>query len=193
MGKAPSFTDLFNQFAAFVERDSGLMTSGLILEEFSSSNPVHRLNIRLGIVESNVLSKEENDFLLDLNNHPKTKDWNFSISHSDKIGGYVQSDQILGMDIERSERVQRRIIQRVSNEKEMAEAPGPDYLWTAKEAVFKALSLEVMSQAVVCQWQPCSFDNTFKFRAKAPEGLSLKHNVGYSQRILDHNWTIFFF
>ena len=193
MGNAPSFTDLFNQFAAFVERDSGLMASGLILEEFSSKNPVHRLNIRMGIVESNVLTKEENDSLLDLNKRPKTKDWNFSISHSDKVGGYIQSDQVLGMDIERSERVQRRIIQRVSSEKEMAEAPGPDYLWTAKEAVFKALSLEVMSQAVVGQWLPTSFENTFKFQAIAPNGLKLKHNLGYSQRILDHNWTIFFF
>lgn len=193
MGNHPSFTDLFNQFAAFVERDSKLMASGLILEEFSSQNPVHRLNIRMGIVESNVLTKEENDALLDLNKRPKTKAWNFSISHSDKVGGYIQSDQILGMDIERSERVQRRIIQRVASEKEMAEAPGPDYLWTAKEAVFKALSLEVMSQAVVGQWQPTSFENTFKFQAIAPNGLKLKHNLGYSQRILDHNWTIFFF
>lgn len=193
MGKQPSFTDLFNQFAAFVERDSGLMASGLILEEFSSSNPVHRLNIRMGIVESNVLSKEENDLLLDLKQRPKTKDWNFSISHSDKIGGYLQSDQIIGMDIERSERVQRRIIQRVSTEKEMAEAPGPDYLWTAKEAVFKALSLEVMSQAVVGKWQPTTFVDTFKFSAIAPNGLTLKHNLGYTQRILDHSWTIFFF
>lgn len=193
MAKKPTFTDLFNQFAAFVERDSGLMASGLILEEFSSSNPVHRLNIRMGIVESNVLTKEETNILLDLSKRPKTNDWNFSISHSDKIGGYIQSDQILGMDIERSNRVQRRIIQRVSTEKEMAEAPGPDYLWTAKEAVFKALSLEVMSQVVVCEWQPCLFENTFKFRAKAPNGINLKHNLGYSQRILDHNWTIFFF
>lgn len=193
VAKQPTFTDLFNQFAAFVERDSGLMASGLILEEFSSSNPVYRLNIRMGIVESNVLSKEENDLLLDLTKRPKTKDWNFSISHSDKIGGYIQSDQVIGMDIERSERVQRRIIQRVSTEKEMAEAPGPDYLWTAKEAVFKALSLEVMSQAVVGNWQPTTFDNTFKFSAVAPNGLTLKHNLGYTQRILDHNWTIFFF
>lgn len=193
MGKQPTFTDLFNQFAAFVERDSGLMASGLILEEFSSTNPVHRLNIRMGIVESNVLTKEENDSLLNLNLRPKTKDWNFSISHSDKIGGYIQSDQILGMDIERSDRVQRRIIQRVSTEKEMAEAPGPDYLWTAKEAVFKALSLEVMSQAVVEKWQKTAFADTFKFSAIAPNDLKLKHNLGYTQRILDHSWTIFFF
>lgn len=191
--KQPSLTDLFNQFAAFVERDSGLMASGLVLEEFSSKNPVHRLNIRMGIVESNVLTKEENEHLLDLNQRPKSKDFYFSISHSDKVGGYIQSDQILGMDIERSDRVQRRIIQRVSSEKEMAEAPGPDFLWTAKEAVFKALSLEVMSQVQIYEWQPCDFENTFKFRVKAPAGIILKHNLGYTQRILDHNWTIFFF
>lgn len=189
----PSFTDLFNQFTAFVEHDSGLIASGLMLEEFSSSNPVHRLNIRMGLVESNILTKEENENLLNLDLRPKSNDWNFSISHSDKIGGYIQSDQIIGMDIERSDRVQRRVIQRVSSEKEMAEAPGPDYLWTAKEAVFKAMSLEVMSQAVVGEWQACSFANTFKFRAKPPQGLILKHNWGYSQRILDHNWTIYFF
>ena len=189
----PTFTDLFNQFAAFVERDSGLMASGLILEEFSSKNPVHRLNIRMGIVESNVLSKEENEKLLDLKLRPKTADWNFSISHSDKIGGYIQSDQIIGMDIERSERVQKKIIQRVSSEQEMSEAPGSDYLWTAKEAVFKALSLEVMSQVVVTDWQPTNYLDTLKFRVIPPAGLTLKHNLGYSQRILDHNWTIFFF
>lgn len=188
-----SFTDLFNQFTAFVERDSGLMASGLILEEFSSKNPVHRLNIRMGIVESNVLSKEENEKLLDLKQRPKTADWNFSISHSDKIGGYIQSDQIIGMDIERTERVQKKIIQRVSSEQEMSEAPGSDYLWTAKEAVFKALSLEVMSQVVVTDWQPVNYLDTLKFRVIPPAGLTLKRNLGYSQRILDHNWTIFFF
>lgn len=189
----PTFTDLFNQFAAFVERDSGLMVSGLILEEFSSKNPMFRLNIRMGIVESNVLTPKENEMLLDLNQRPKTADWNFSVSHSDKIGGYVQSDQIIGLDIERSERVQKKIIQRVSTEKEMSEAPGTDYLWTAKEAVFKALSLEVMSQAVVTDWQPTNYLETLKFRAVPPAGITLKHNIGYSQRILDHNWTIFFF
>ncbi|AZZ35405.1 hypothetical protein CIK05_00845 [Bdellovibrio sp. qaytius] len=189
----PSFTDLFNQFAAFVERDSGLMASGLILEEFSSQNPVHRLNIRMGIIESNVLTPQENELLLDLNNRPKTADWNFSISHSDKIGGYIQSDQIIGMDIERSDRVQKKVVERVSSAIEMSEAPGTDYLWTAKEAVFKALSLEVMSQAVVTDWQPTNYLETLKFRAVPPSGLTLKHNLGYSQRILDHNWTIFFF
>ena len=189
----PSFTDLFNQFAAFVERDSGLMASGLILEEFSSKNPVYRLNIRMGIVESNVLSPEDCVKLLDLNQRPKTADWSFSISHSDKIGGYVQSDQMIGLDIERSERVQKKVVERVSSELEMAEAPGTDYLWTAKEAVFKALSLEVMSQAVVTDWQPTNYLDTLKFRAVPPAGLTLKHNLGYSQRILDHNWTIFFF
>lgn len=189
----PSLTDLFNQFVAFVERDSGLMASGLILEEFSSQNPVHRLNIRMGIVESNVLSQEENEKILDLKLRPKTAEWNFSISHSDKIGGYLQSDQIIGMDIERSNRIQKKIIQRVSSEKEMAEAPGSDYLWTAKEAVFKALSLEVMSQVKIKDWQPTGYAEIFKFRVHPPSGLNLKHNLGYSQRILDHNWTIFFF
>lgn len=188
----PSFTDLFNQFAAFVERDSGLMASGLILEEFSSKNPMYRLNIRMGIVESNVLSKEENSKLLDLNQRPRTTEWNFSISHSDKIGGYVQSDQIIGLDIERSERVQKKVIQRVSSSVEMSEAPGTDYLWTAKEAVFKALSLDVMSQAVVTGWQSTNYLDTYKFRAIPTANLTLKHNLGYSQRILDHNWTIFF-
>lgn len=193
MANQPSFTDLFNQFAAFVERDSGLMASGLILEEFSSKNPNFRLNIRMGIVESNVLTTKENELLLDLNQRPKTADWNFSISHSDKIGGYVQSDQIIGLDIERSERVLAKTIQRVSTSAEMNEAPGTDYLWTAKEAVFKALSLEVMSQAVVTDWKPTTYLETFTFRAIAPEGITLKHNRGYTQRIMDHNWAIFFF
>lgn len=188
-----SFTDLFNQFAAFVERDSGLMASGLILEEFSSKNPAFRLNIRMGIVESNVLTPQENEQILDLNQRPRTAQWNFSISHSDKIGGYIQSDQIIGMDIERSDRVQKKIIQRVSSEKEMTEAPGADYLWTAKEAVFKALSLDVMSQAVISDWQPTDYTEIFKFHAIPPRGLTLKHNLGYSQRILDHNWSIFFY
>ena len=187
-----SLTDLFNQFAAFVERDSGLIASGLILEEFSSKNPMYRLNIRMGIVESNVLSTEENAKLLDLNQRPKASEWNFSISHSDKVGGYVQSDQIIGLDIERSDRVQKKVIQRVSSENEMLAAPGADYLWTAKEAVFKALSLDVMSQAVVTGWQPTNYLDTYKFCTISSASLTLKHNLGYSQRVLDHNWTIFF-
>lgn len=188
-----TLTDYFNQFTAFVERDSGLMTSGLVLEEFSSKNPAHRLNIRLGIVEGNVLTEEENKNILDLSQIPKAHAWHFSISHSDFVGGYVQSDQVLGMDIERSERVLRKTIQRVSSEKEIAESPGPDYLWTAKEAIFKSLSLDVMSQATVSNWKTCDFPQTFKFHCLPPPGLKLKHNLGYSQRILDHNWTVFFF
>lgn len=188
-----TLTDSFNQFCAFVERKSGIFTSGLILEEFGSQNPVNRLNIRLGIVESNLLTEAENKNILDLNQIPKSGSYYFSISHSDVIGGYVQSDRIIGLDIERTDRVQRRIIQRVSTEKEMAEAPGPDYLWTAKEAVFKALSLEVMSQVVIANWKSCELSQTYSFRCLPPENLKLKHNTGYTQRILDHNWTIFFF
>lgn len=193
-----SLTDLFNQFVSFVEKDSGLMASGLILEEFSSKNPVHRLNIRLGIVESNLLSPADHEKILDLSQRPKSSDYFFSISHTESFGGYVQSDQLVGFDIEQSHRVQQKIIQRVSSAAEMASAPGADYLWTAKEAVFKALSLDVMSRSEILNWQACTHPQTYKFHIQpitepSLNYLKLKHNTGYSQRVSNHNWTIFFF
>lgn len=188
-----TLTDAFNQFCILVERESGFMASGLVLEEFSSKNPVHRLNIRLGIVESNMLTDEENKNLLDLSQRPKAHSFFFAISHSDVVGGYVQSDRVIGFDVERSERVLAKTIQRVSTEAEIKAAPAPDFLWTAKEAVFKALSVHVLSQIEIINWEKLNSDNTYRFSCKPIDGLTMKHNFGFSQRFMDHNWTIFFF
>jgi hypothetical protein len=193
MDKKISLTDAFNQFCILVERESGFMASGLVLEEFSAKNPVHRLNIRLGIVESNMFTDEENKNLLDLNQRPKSHSFYFAISHSDVVGGYVQSDRVIGFDVERSERVLAKTIQRVSSEAEIAAAPAADFLWTAKEAVFKAVSVHVLSQIEITNWTRLNSSETFRFSCKPIEGLTLKHNFGFSQRFLDHNWTIFFF
>jgi len=63
-----------------------------------------------------------------------------SISHS-KLGGALASIQKpfqVGVDVEDTDRLHRKLLERVSTTSELDLCPEPKWIWTAKEAAFKA-------------------------------------------------------
>jgi hypothetical protein len=90
---------------------------------------------------------------------PRPKDWSVSISHCRSFGGWlaVPRPHRIGFDAEESSRVQVRIVERVCSRQEIAECPDPAYLWSAKEAYFKALEHEqpqTITELTVRDWMP---------------------------------------
>ncbi len=101
--------------------------------------------------------------LTDLKKLPVTDRLFISISHCPEFGCFVISSKPVGLDVERLDRLKKEIIQRVCTEKELSEAPEPQLLWSAKEAVFKCSHLyKVLSDAKIDQWQT-SQNETFQF------------------------------
>ena len=62
-----------------------------------------------------------------------------SRSHTQGAGVFVAHFSAVGVDIEVSKRVTPAAVARISSEQELAAAPSPASLWSAKEAAFKAL------------------------------------------------------
>lgn len=69
----------------------------------------------------------------------RTPDMQVSISHTHDLGVLAFCPAPIGVDIEKTERVQSQVVQRVSSAEELRNAPSPASLWCAKEACFKAL------------------------------------------------------
>jgi hypothetical protein len=89
---------------------------------------------------------------------PPTSDLaSISISHTEGLGGFALSPktEILGLDIERKDRVRTEVITRVSEDP--TGAPSPTHQWSAMEASFKAISrhfpIKVLSQIDVSNWE----------------------------------------
>ena len=85
-----------------------------------------------------------------------------SLSHS-SVGGawaYTQKGEGLGIDVEATERIQKKTIERISSSAEILAAPKLSYIWVGKEAVFKSLwpgnSNVVISQITLHNWQHIS-------------------------------------
>lgn len=104
-----------------------------------------------------------NSTLTDLKKLPVTERFFISISHCPEFGCFVVSSKPVGLDVERLDRLKKEIIERVCTEKELADAPEPQLLWSAKEAVFKCSHVyKVLSDAKIDQWIP-SQNETFQF------------------------------
>jgi phosphopantetheinyl transferase (holo-ACP synthase) len=103
----------------------------------------------------------ELEHLHDLNRYPVFKKIHVSISHCLEMGGFVLSKMPVGFDIELVERVQQKIVARVSKEAEMINAPSLAHLWAAKEAAFKALHSfrqpDVISELQIGAWDENMF------------------------------------
>lgn len=106
----------------------------------------------------------------------------FSISHSTQAGILAQSRIPLGVDLESFHRINPKVVQRISAANEVAEAPSPGHLWTAKEATFKSLihfrQPQTLSQIEIFQWQQIQND-TYQFRLKDPEKFAVQFNAGF--------------
>lgn len=94
-----------------------------ISEQWGSHNSHHR----------ELLHKARAEVLL------HTPDMQVSISHAHDLGVLAFCQDPIGVDIEKTERVQSQVVQRVSSVEELKNAPSPASLWCAKEACFKAL------------------------------------------------------
>ena len=84
-----------------------------------------------------------------------------SISHCPILGGFIFSfDKGLsvGLDIELVYRLKDKLLSRISTKEEAREAPGPAFLWAAKEASFKCAcssgtALHFLNQCFISQWR----------------------------------------
>ncbi len=114
--------------------------------KFSSSAENFRTNIRLDIVQryNSILSGQEKINILNLNNLPLSQKLFFSISHTIDIGGYAASSTPIGFDIENINRINSKITQRVSTDKERISTSSNETLWTSKEATVKLLHSKVL-------------------------------------------------
>lgn len=165
--------------------------------EWGSLNPDHRIEMRRFLLQHASTSEHSGkleETLLDLNQIPVQIGAKFcSLSHSMHQGMIAFCENPVGIDLEKSERVQPRVVARVSSEKELQRAPSASALWCAKEAAFKALRSyqqpEVLSQLEIGGWRE-SQDGLLLFELKnsedfgAPQGRgAFYHNDIYSLAI----------
>lgn len=79
-----------------------------------------------------------------------------SLSHAPSMGVLVLSSKPVGVDVEESNRVEGKVVGRVSSAEELAQASTPASLWCAKEAAFKALKMynqpSVISKISIGLW-----------------------------------------
>lgn len=132
-------TDL-NHFLIQIKNQIPVATLNLHLsKKFGASEKNHRLDIRQDIVDryGSFLTKDEIENTLNLELRPTSKNIFFSISHCSALGGYAVCDQKIGFDIEEKIKIKKPIVSRVSSLNEMKLAPQYEYLWVAKEALFK--------------------------------------------------------
>jgi hypothetical protein len=129
-------------------------------EKFGMKNSGNRKLIResllvdlkadgLKVVDSEVTNL---DFL------PTCKDVGISISHTNEVGGYVIGSGVkaVGFDIEVTDRVSKKLADRVAKSDEIY--PAPDFFWCAKESAFKMLGSlgkapQVISDLKITRWE----------------------------------------
>lgn len=138
--------------------------------------------------------------LSDLTEPPQISPLFASISHTSVCGGYVISRTPIGFDIELSTRVSERALARIASDDEMLKLSdhklSPAYLWTAKEAAFKAISslkgekLSVISQLQVGNWQKLS-SQVETFSVLNLQNFSNRSGVGVSIEESGHTLSFF--
>lgn len=92
------------------------------------------------------------------------KNFSYSISHSNNLGGAAFLDSAegqIGFDVEVTSRVLSEVALRVSSSEQLKNAPTPAALFVAKEAAFKSLrgprQPKVLSEVEIIDWVPHSF------------------------------------
>ncbi len=130
---------------------------------------------------SDLLSSEDLHRLQDLEVVPKLAKIALSISHSGRFGVFAYSAEApdLGIDIESVDRINLRIVDRVSSSDEVSLSPGLAYLWAAKESSFKALFSDppqTISEIRVEGWQRQDRD-LHAFTAKSSHSREIENPV----------------
>lgn len=142
--------------------------------EFGSRQPDHRKRIR----EAIFANFPDSPGVLDLGLLPELNGASVSISHTQTLGGYALSPglTLIGFDLELTSRISSSQLQRVSRyQPESKASPGPEFLWTAKEASFKAvavsLGLRVLADVVILNWVK-EDDASYFFEAEHFKGVA---------------------
>jgi hypothetical protein len=169
---------------AEIKKHCGLNTLDLVLSsDFSSSQSNYRQFIRQDVIQkyANKLSNAEIEDIQNLKIVPTAKNIFFSISHNERQGGYTASAVRHGFDIEIKSRMTAPIIQRVSSAEEVASAPDLRFLWSAKEAVFKALgdSSKVISELTIGHWVSQNNTGLWSYQLLSGSSVELDRNTGY--------------
>jgi hypothetical protein len=148
-------------------------------EEFGSSKPNHRLNLRRTLHE--LLNETE---ILDLEKVPSLTQGFVSISHCHSLGGFAHSTKPIGFDIEETQRVSVDVANRLLNAKDEKTFPNPASLWGAKESAFKAkraIPPLVISEMVIRDWhrEPGaeSGEQKWIFRSSDGQGFILQSGI----------------
>lgn len=157
----------------------------LLNTNWGSDNSNNRALIREKI--KFFLNNEKNIYnsVMNLATLPQSEDFHISISHCKMLGGFVLSNEKapIGIDIEMSERVKLKTVQRISNHFDHLDFPSPAELWTAKESSFKVIKKynpKTISQISITQWEKTN-SSFNKFHWALPSlklsgiGVSLKH------------------
>lgn len=114
-----------------------------ISTKWSSSTPGFRENLRKALKQATAC-----ETVLDNKNVFEWAGGHFSISHSEKAGGYAISADPIGLDIETADReLSEKAYHRISDEEERELGITPIELWVAKEAAFKALNSAFYSES----------------------------------------------
>lgn len=154
-----------------------------ISEKWSSKVPQFRDHLRSALRDFTSC-----DTVLNNKNVFKYSDGYFSISHSEKAGGFVTADIPIGLDIETKNRsLSEKAYLRISDEEERRLGLSPIELWVAKEASFKALnsifysekspspdfSLKTISQIKITSIDPFNseFASRFTYKLRNFNGL----------------------
>ena len=141
---------------------------------FGSKTPDHRMRIR----ESIFALYPASPAILNLDQLPNLQGVSVSISHTQTLGGYALSPGLamIGFDLDLTSRISSSHLQRVSRyQQESKASPGPEFLWTAKEASFKAvavsLGLRVLADVVILNWVK-EDDASYFFEAEHFKGVA---------------------
>jgi 4'-phosphopantetheinyl transferase EntD len=158
----------------------------------SATHPDCRMLVRQKLFE--LLSAEghiPSPSLLALDHRPQHDTLNISLSHGHhhSLIGWTPTKLKIGVDIESLDRLTSKIVERVSTAEELASAPDPQYIWSAKEAAFKACypRHNVVSFVEVVDWTLAK-KNHWTF-AVGPKN----HSEGYGELCLIERHSIAFF
>jgi phosphopantetheinyl transferase (holo-ACP synthase) len=170
-----------------VQRQFGISDLKLdvtVNSNWHSSVENHRILIRQCIVEKHSQYISNNSVFLDLKTIPKLSENFVSISHSNEVGGFVFSNYPVGFDVVEVRRLNPNIIQRVCLPREIERSPNPNYLWPAKEAVFKACSdfLTTISEIEIGSWEKL-LNGFFVFKMNRTPAQQATYNLMNSKQI----------
>ena len=172
--------------------------SFVLSETFAANVENHRENIRAVLAKdfSFRFNRQQLAQLSDLNVIPTAAQGFFSISHCPALGGFSYANFKHGFDMESVDRISKPIIQRTCAEDEITGAPNAKFLWVAKEAAIKALSVKkndfLISDFQTENWKSHFETEFFSYRITSKKTLDLSLNKGFVFSEKDILFGLFF-